>query len=84
MTVKYWNRLKVILVVGDEETIVELIDLIYFKNHVGGIKDNNDQAVLCWTSNKTIHYNNRVLFVIEFELFCLEITFFYLWTGKRG
>lgn len=52
------------------ESIEQLIDLIYLKNHVGGIKDNNDQAVLCWTSNKTIHYNNGVLFVIEFELFC--------------
>lgn len=28
----------------DEETIRELIDLIYLKNYVGGIKDNNDRA----------------------------------------
>lgn len=69
-TVKYWNRLKVLFVIDYDETIVKLIDLIYFKNHVGGIKDNNDRAVLCWTSNKTIHYNNGVLFVIEFKLFC--------------
>lgn len=34
-------------VIDDEKTIEQLINLIYFKNHVGGIKDNNDQAVLC-------------------------------------
>lgn len=33
-----------------------------------GKKANNEQAVFGWTSNKTIHYNNGALFVIELEL----------------
>lgn len=58
--------------------IIDLINTALFSNlkYVGGKKANNEQAVFRWTSNKTIHYNNGALFVIELEL--LSVNYFYL------
>lgn len=70
--------------------IIDLIDKAMFFNlkYVGGLKANNEQAVLGWTSNKTIHYNNGALFVIELKLFVRKLLLFvymfikFPWAGQ--